>query len=294
MDYFPVLSRLVGVKAGGRPGLWHCRCPVADRHQGGDRRPSGRVWVDEQTGKLCCWCGKGCKWREWVAATGTGIQDWFPVADRPPGRRVKKVSQKVVATFDYVDERGTLLYQVCRTDPKGFFQRRPLPDKTRGIPEWSYELGDVRKVPYRLPELMDPAKVAHPVLIAEGEGKVDLLRGLGFVATCAAGGAGKWPVQFGGHLVGRRVVILPDRDDVGTQHAADVAASCLIFGAASIRVVRYGKGWEDMPEKSDVKDWLEKAVGATGGLSDEVIRNNKRHALVSLIKLQPEWKAVAA
>ncbi|HYE77964.1 MAG TPA: hypothetical protein VEI97_08265 [bacterium] len=215
---------------------------------------------------------------------------------------------KVVATFDYVDERGDLLYQVCRTDPKGFFQRRPIP----GHPgDWAYTLGggkygrdpqsgywyerannwppnelvdleEVRRVPYRLPDLVDAGKAKQPVLVAEGEGKVDLLRALGFVATCAAGGAGKWPVGFGGHLVGRRVVVLPDMDDVGMVHAHMVMASCVMFGAESVRIVRYGMGWEQMPEKSDVKDWLALQPG-----------EGKRAALIDLIKQQPEWRPAA-
>jgi len=36
----------------------------------------------------------------------------------------------IVATYDYRDEAGELLYQVVRTDPKGFFQRRPDGDGT--------------------------------------------------------------------------------------------------------------------------------------------------------------------
>lgn len=305
-----VLGRFAWVRPGSRPGLWAVRCPCP-AHRHGDRRPSARVWVDEDTGCLKWWCAKGCKWQEAVAATGTQPGDWFPprVADRPPGRPRKAgvMGAKIVATFDYVDERNQLLYQVCRTDPKGFYQRRPVPgydgqwayslspgtytfDQRAGY--WSavvvanprppvVELGEVRKVPYHLPELVDAKKKAHPVLVAEGEGKVDLLRELGFVATCSAGGAGKWPVMFGGFLTGRRVVVFPDRDDVGVNHAAQVAASCLLFGAASVRIVRYGMGWEKMPERADVKDWLAE-VEKQGA--------DRRASLIDLIKLQPEWK----
>jgi putative DNA primase/helicase len=215
----------------------------------------------------------------------------------------------VIATFDYTDEAGALLYQVCRTDPKGFHQRRPVPgypdqwafslspgkytfDQRNGY--WSpvvlnnprppvVELGECRKVPYRLPDLADPKRKAHPVLVAEGEGKADVLRALGFVATCNAGGAGKWQVGFGTYLVGRRVVVFPDRDDVGFAHAVQVAASCIAFGAESVRVVRYGMGWEQMPEKSDVKDWLAE-IDKQGG--------DRKASLIDLIKLQPEWKPV--
>ena len=51
----------------------------------------------------------------------------------------------------------------------------------------------VRYVPYRLPEWVDEDA---PVLIAEGERKVDALFDLGFLATCNAGGAGKFSKGF--------------------------------------------------------------------------------------------------
>ncbi len=35
---------------------------------------------------------------------------------------------RLVATYDYTDETGTLLYQVCRFAPKAF-QRRPAPGR---------------------------------------------------------------------------------------------------------------------------------------------------------------------
>lgn len=32
---------------------------------------------------------------------------------------------QLVKTYDYVDEKEKLLFQVCRYEPKGFRQRRP-------------------------------------------------------------------------------------------------------------------------------------------------------------------------
>ena len=51
------------------------------------------------------------------------------------------------ATYQYTDETGVLLYEVLRYEPKTFRQRRP--DGNGG---WIWQLGDVRRVPYRLPE----------------------------------------------------------------------------------------------------------------------------------------------
>ena len=50
----------------------------------------------------------------------------------------------IVATYDYRDESGTLLFQVVRFDPKDFRQRRPDGDG------WAWSVKGVRRVPYRL------------------------------------------------------------------------------------------------------------------------------------------------
>jgi hypothetical protein len=63
------------------------------------------------------------------------------ISDKPKG--------KVVATYDYADADGALLYQVLRLEPKSFRQRRP--DGNGG---WIWSLGDIRRVPYRWPELL--------------------------------------------------------------------------------------------------------------------------------------------
>ena len=48
---------------------------------------------------------------------------------------------------------------------------------------------------------------------------------LGIVATCNAGGAGKWKGEHAAHLKGADVVIIPDNDPAGQEHAKTVATS---------------------------------------------------------------------
>ena len=56
-------------------------------------------------------------------------------------------TQQIIATYDYTDERGELLYQVVRKAPKDFVQRRP-----DGKGGWILNLQGFKPVPYRLPE----------------------------------------------------------------------------------------------------------------------------------------------
>jgi hypothetical protein len=38
---------------------------------------------------------------------------------------ITTLAASIIATYDYADQAGKLLYEVCRTEPKDFFQRRP-------------------------------------------------------------------------------------------------------------------------------------------------------------------------
>jgi hypothetical protein len=154
-------------------------------------------------------------------------------------------SNSVVAEYDYTDEHGEVLFQVCRKNPKGFFQRKP-----DGKGGWENNLNGVRRVLYRLPELLEADK-SETVFVCEGEADVENLRKLGLVATTNSSGAGKWRYEYNEHLRGRNVVILPDNDQPGREHAEQVSKS-LGGIVASAKVVSL----PGLPEKGDVSDWL--------------------------------------
>lgn len=152
----------------------------------------------------------------------------------------------VLCHYDYLDEKGDLLFQVCRTNPKGFFQRRP-----DGKGGWIKNLNGVRRVLYCLPELLS-ADREKTVYLCEGEKDCDALRKLNVVATTNSGGAEKWRNEYNETLRGRNVVILPDNDEVGRAHARQVAAS-LRDVAESVKVMEL----PNLPDKGDVSDWLD-------------------------------------
>lgn len=149
----------------------------------------------------------------------------YALAQEQP--RPEQASSRIVATYDYTDENGKLLFQVCRFEPKKFSQRRP-----DGRSGWIWNLQGVRRVLYRLPEVVK----AEQVFVCEGEKDADRLRSLGLVATTAPMGAGKWRPEYSEALRGKHVVILPDADEPGREHARQVAAS-LHGVAASVKVV---------------------------------------------------------
>jgi hypothetical protein len=146
-----------------------------------------------------------------------------------------------------------------RLDPKGFRQRRP--DRT-GEGGWLWNLKDVQRVLYRLPEVLKAVAVGQNVFVAEGEKDADNLAQLGLTATTNAGGAGKWSSGYSQTLRGAHVVIFPDNDEPGRQHAARVQQS-LRGKAASVHIVNL----PGLPPMGDVSDWL-----AAGGTREQLER----------------------
>jgi AAA domain len=161
---------------------------------------------------------------------------------------------RIVAAYDYADAAGTLLYQVIRCEPKDFRQRRP--DGSGG---WINQLGDIARVPYRLPELMQYPDAT--VFITEGEKEPDRVAELGHCTTTVAGG--KWTDDCVKALAGRDVLILEDNDEPGRKKAL-AAATALSGNAASIRIVKL----PDLPDKGDVSDWLDAHPGRKDELAD--------------------------
>lgn len=143
---------------------------------------------------------------------------------------------EIVDTYDYRDARGELRYQVVRTHPKGFRQRRP-----DGKGGWLWKLEGVEPLIYKLPEVIEAIAAGDPIYIAEGEKDVNALMRAGVVATCNSGGAGKWPATMSQHLKGADVIMVRDKDEAGHAHARDVYAK-LRGLVKSFRVVEALRG----------------------------------------------------
>jgi hypothetical protein len=164
---------------------------------------------------------------------------------------------KPVEMYEYVDESGDLLFVVARFEPKTFKQKRP--DGNGG---WIHDLDGVRRVPYRLPQVIEATKAGTPVYVVEGERDVHSLEAVGLTATTAPMGAGKWDNTWNAYFAGTPAVVLPDNDEGGRKHAFHVAQSLLRI-AEPVKIVEL----PGLTDKGDVSDWL-----AGGGTRDELER----------------------
>lgn len=213
-------------------GQWLVTCSAHD-----DRKASLAVREGAE-GRILLKCHAGCTTDAILQAMHLRPADLF--AARENGHR------REVVAYDYTDERGTVLCQAVRFEPKDFRQRRP-----DGAGGWIWNLKGVRRVPYRLHKLQG----RRGIVVAEGEKDVDALWSIGIPATCNVGGAGKWRDSDTQALVAagiRRVTVIPDNDDPGRQHAADVARACHAAGL-EVRVLTL----PDVPVKGDVSDYLQ-------------------------------------
>jgi len=251
------------------------RCPFhADRTPSMNIKLSEAVWM----------CHAGCG--------GGGILDFerkmFPQGDMDswwaeitkicglePNRRGKRDLGELVATYDYTDATGKLMFQKLRYVPKNFLQRAP-----NGKGGWDYKLTGITKPLYHLPELI----TCQVAMIAEGEKDADALRALDWqslknskafpsvAATCNFDGAGpgKWKDSYAPYFAGRMAVIFPDNDEPGRLHASEVAKSVARY-AHSVKVITL----PDMPEHGDVSDYLK----------DHTVAD-----LMGIIKATPHWE----
>jgi 5S rRNA maturation endonuclease (ribonuclease M5) len=203
------------------PADW--TCPAHE-----DKRASLSV-KEGREGRVLLRCHAGCTLEAILDALGLSKRDLFP--QQQQGER-----GEIIATYDYTDEHGTLLYQVVRFHPKTFRQRRP-----DGHGGWTWKLAGTRRILYRLPQILEAVKAGQPVWLAEGEKDVHALERAGVVATCNPMGAGKWRHQYTQALAGGRVMIVADADQAGRDHAAYIAGE-LTRAGATVQVVEAAKG----------------------------------------------------
>jgi len=211
-------------------GQWKTTCPAHDDHN-----PSLSIGeAPDGTAKLHCFVG--CSSRRIAELLDLPMSVLFP------HRETRSAGGEIEACYPYHDEKGVLLFEVVRLRPKSFYQRRP-----DGNDGWIKDLKGVRRVLYRLPEVLAEKELVY---VVEGEDDADRLASRGLTATTNPMGAGKWRDEYTQSLSHvSKVVVIADRDEPGRRHAANVAASLLKQGIEAKAVVP--------PNHKDVSEHLD-------------------------------------
>jgi len=167
-----VLPLLKGVVKSGEG--WKALCPFHD-----DDKPSLSI-KEGNDGRVLLHCFTGCSFTQILSALGLKLP--------------KQGSGGFLATYDYVDQDGKLLFQVCRTVDKKFFQRRKdeygdiiwglaagfyqknksgnwvriSPKEAKDNPA-AKEFPECEKHLYRLPDILHGIADQQTVFLVEGE-----------------------------------------------------------------------------------------------------------------------------
>ncbi|MEU9821622.1 toprim domain-containing protein [Pseudonocardia alni] len=183
-------------------------------------------------GRVLLHCFAGCETESVLGALGLSYRDLFD-APLPPG---------TVRGHTYADASGQLV---------GLQTKQPLPDgKKRFTPitrdpktgAWRTRASDeLKRTPYRLPEVLAAIAQGQPVWVVEGERDADSLWSHGVAATCNLNGAGKWNDAHARVLTGADVVVCQDYDEPGDKHR-DAVFESLLDVAATVKLVRPAHG----------------------------------------------------
>lgn len=181
-----LLQKLQGVKP--TKSGWNARCPAHD-----DKNPSLSITAGEKG--ILLHCHAGCDFNEICRLIDIDARDLFyePINSNTKSKP-SSPGKTITDEYDYYDEQSKIVYQVVRFRPKEFRQRRP-----NGKGGWIWSIQGVRRVPYRLSEII-AAEAGSTIFVVEGEKDADLLASWGLVATTNVGGAGKWRDEYTEYL----------------------------------------------------------------------------------------------
>ncbi|MEU8752022.1 toprim domain-containing protein [Streptomyces chartreusis] len=143
--------------------------------------------------------------------------------------KAKRPLRGETASYSYCDENGVLLFEVVRIEVPGQSK-----DFRQISADGYYGTTGIRRVLYRLPDVVGAAQAGELITIVEGEKDVETLVAMGIIATTMPGGSGMgWADEYTESLKGAaEVVVIADRDAKGREHAEKVAASLERHGFA--------------------------------------------------------------
>lgn len=239
---------------------WNLRCPAHD-----DKNPSLSVNIGRENDRLLVHCHAGCAPEDVTGALGWEMKDLWVEERKAPEPVVRRVEKRPPAkasrtVYTYVDEAERPLFEVVvERHPNGDKKVRQHAIKPDGSQAAS--LGNVRRVLYRLPAVLNAVRNLSPVFLVEGEKCVHAMESLGLVATTNPMGAGKWSEAYSETLRDANVYVLPDNDEPGEKHAQAVVEA-LNGIARNARIVRL----PGLPAGGDIADWV-----LSGGTREEFL-----------------------
>lgn len=238
-----------GHKVTGQGVQRSCRCPFHE-----DKTASMSVNTQKQVWHCHVGCGGGSV-IDLIAKFDNispgdvlkrdGVQSNGHAAKAPP---IDPNKFQTVATYDYHDALGGMVYQVVRQHapdkdkPSGyvktFRQRHPGANGS-----WVWSMDGVQRTLYRLPEILKN----KTIVIVEGEKDAETLVSMGFCATCNVGGAGKWMEGYSEDLAKKNVILCGDNDEPGDKHMKQVFDS-VAGKAKTVKLVRIPTEYKDVTD----------------------------------------------
>jgi putative DNA primase/helicase len=223
-------SRGLQPKPTGRD-KWQACCPGHD-----DRNPSLSVGIGRDA-CLLLHCHASCNIGDVLAELGISEGDLF--SSNGHGFHQPTAEEHYL----YRSASGQIVMRVTRRPGKKFTQSRPDGHA------WIWNAKGVKKVLYRLPEVLKAVAEGQPIYVVEGERDVATLERVGLVATTNPGGAGvgKWKPEYSEALSGAHVVVIADNDEAGLKHARAVVQS-LTGVAAKVELFACPNGHNDITD----------------------------------------------
>src|SRR4028118_159026 len=227
----------------------------------------------------CLHCGKpdwcysigeltACKRPQYPPAAGWEVTSKTDKNGTPfyaPIREKKAIRPRQTRYWEYPARDGLPLVRVVRFDDgeggkAKWHQERWNISKIKNKNGWvpGIEGIDRADIPiYRYAEVKKAIANNELIFLPEGEDNVDKFWALGFAATCNIGGSGKWRDSDTRDLEGAKVVIVPDRDEPGINHAEGVYQH--FPSALWLYPFPNSKAWENLPKSKglDIADWIE-------------------------------------
>ena len=246
---------------------WVAKCPSHD-----DRRPSLSI-AEGSDGRVLLHCHAGCSPEDVCGALGLDLRELFPAngtKNPSAGKGSPKPSAKPAvfpsakeavlayglgrpsSFWVYKDAQGQPVAVVARWDTAQGKEIRPVVRDTAG---WKWGAPPEPRPLYRLPELL-AASPEVPVVVVEGEKTAEAAVKCGLTAVTSWGGAKAASKTDWSPLGGRKVIILPDKDEAGEGYAETVVSLCRKAGAASVKILRLAD-YCNLPEHGDLADIAE-------------------------------------